>query len=90
MCREVEREDGGGGRVSESIHPSHLELRAQLKKQFPWLQGAALGRRLEYEVTELQRACRHSSLPERELGEEYMDTCPDCGFTRYCHRLRIW
>lgn len=39
------------------------------------------------EIKRLQEECRHPDLPKRAVGEEYMDTCPDCGFTQYCYAL---
>jgi hypothetical protein len=34
---------------------------------------------------ELRTACSHPKLPPRTLGEEYADTCPDCGHVNYCY-----
>lgn len=61
--------------------------RSRLQKSFPWMDEEALNRSLDYEINELQRACRHPAMPERNLGEEYMDTCPDCGYAVYCYRI---
>lgn len=36
---------------------------------------------------EMQALCDHSKLPNRELGEEYADTCPDCGHVAYCYQI---
>ena len=45
-----------------------------------------LQRTMDLACTELQQIrarCLHQKLPERKLGEEYRDTCPDCGFVAY-------
>jgi hypothetical protein len=39
------------------------------------------------EWREIQSMCAHRSLPRRELGEQYMDTCPDCGYVVYSYGL---
>lgn len=40
--------------------------------------------RKEWEV--LKEGCVHPNLPKRQLGTEYMDTCPDCGAFFYSYR----
>lgn len=35
----------------------------------------------------IQSRCSHPNLPERGPGEEYMDTCPDCGYAQYCYLI---
>lgn len=42
---------------------------------------------LAKEWTKIKAACQHVKLPARTLGEEYQDTCPDCGYVSYCYRL---
>lgn len=42
---------------------------------------------LQAEATDIMERCGHPKLPDRVLGEEYMDTCPDCGFTSYCYAV---
>lgn len=42
---------------------------------------------IQRQIDEIRTACPHSKLPKRELGEEYMDTCPDCGYVQYCYSL---
>ncbi len=37
-------------------------------------------------IERLQKACAHPDLPDRQVGEEYLDECPDCGFVQYCYR----
>lgn len=39
------------------------------------------------EWKELQDTCSHPNLPKRSFGEEYMDTCPDCGYMTYCYMM---
>jgi len=34
----------------------------------------------------LRARCNHPRLPVRELGEEYVDTCPDCGHVERWNR----
>lgn len=36
-------------------------------------------------IKKIQSQCSHPRLPKRELGEEHMDECPDCGFVQYCY-----
>jgi len=33
----------------------------------------------------LQSNCSHPRFPKRELGDEYCDICPDCGYMVYCY-----
>lgn len=42
---------------------------------------------LEKEWEKLKENCNHSNLPEHSLGEEYRDTCPDCGYIAYCMEI---
>ncbi len=35
----------------------------------------------------IREACAHPQLPTHALGDEYMDTCPDCGHVAYCYRI---
>ena len=42
---------------------------------------------IQRQIDEIRAACSHPNLPKREDGEEYMDTCPDCGHTRYCYSI---
>ncbi len=41
-------------------------------------------RKLANELAVLQEECEHPNLPEREIGTEYCDTCPDCGYWAFC------
>lgn len=40
---------------------------------------------LEQEWGAIKAACGHPKLPRREIGEEYADTCSDCGWVHYCY-----
>jgi hypothetical protein len=44
---------------------------------------------LHAEWDEIRVGCYHPSLPKRIIPDDvpYSDTCPDCGFTSYCH---VW
>ena len=35
----------------------------------------------------LKNQCKHPNLPQRGPTEDYMDTCPDCGHTRYQYAI---
>jgi len=35
----------------------------------------------------LKAECKHTNLPARELGEQHVDVCPDCGFVSYCYAI---
>jgi hypothetical protein len=43
--------------------------------------------KLHAEAEAIRKACAHPKLPFRQLGTEYRDTCPDCGYVSYCYRL---
>lgn len=42
---------------------------------------------IETALRKIRENCSHSNLPKRELGEQYMDVCQDCGFVNYCYML---
>lgn len=42
---------------------------------------------LTKEWQSIRSACTHPNLPKRELGEQYVDTCPDCGHVSYCYMI---
>ncbi len=42
---------------------------------------------LSTRLINLRERCPHDKLPKRKGGEEYRDSCPDCGFTAYGHWL---
>jgi hypothetical protein len=42
---------------------------------------------LHMEWTQIKAQCPHSNLPIRQLGEEYMDRSPDCGYISYMTQL---
>jgi len=35
----------------------------------------------------LKDQCQHINLPVRELGEQHVYVCPDCGFVSYCYAI---
>lgn len=43
--------------------------------------------KLQNELIAIRERCDHPSLPTRNIGEQYMDVCPDCGYTIYCYLL---
>lgn len=48
---------------------------------------AAESRALSEEWASIKSKCQHPKLPPRALGEQWMDTCPDCGFVSYCYEV---
>lgn len=38
-------------------------------------------------LKKFQDICKHPNLPYHEIGESFMDKCPDCGFISYCYEL---
>ena len=42
---------------------------------------------IETRLRDIRERCVHPNLPPRQLGEEYMDVCPDCGFISYCYSI---
>jgi hypothetical protein len=43
--------------------------------------------KLSEELASEQAFCLHPRLPEREIGTEYCDECPDCGHVAYCYAI---
>lgn len=57
----------------------------RIKKE---LEGIETERKiLRDDLKYLQSKCSHGSLPAREPGEEYCDTCPDCGYVAYRYAI---
>jgi hypothetical protein len=44
-------------------------------------------KKYEAEWTAIKTNCKHENLRKRELGEQYYDICPDCGFGSYCYKI---
>jgi len=42
---------------------------------------------LQLELIKIQEKCKHENLPKHLLGEEYMETCSDCGRIFYLYRI---
>ena len=42
---------------------------------------------IEARLQNIRSGCKHLNLPARQIGEEYMDVCPDCGFVSYCYSI---
>lgn len=40
---------------------------------------------VESSLCNIRNKCQHLNLPARQLGEQFMDICPDCGFVNYCY-----
>jgi len=59
-----------------------LETAAEQKRQ---IEGRL--EPLRDELKKIQEICSHPRLPERALGEQYTDWCPDCGFMSYCYMM---
>lgn len=65
--------------TSEDIRDKYLSI----KDQIDLLENEVAN--LDSELKSLRDRCTHPSLPKRTLGEQYMDTCPDCGHLQYCY-----
>lgn len=75
---EPHTESSGGRAEMSEIRARREEILSELKPLEARCEGLRDG------LAELRKLCHHPDLPKRVMGEEYMDECPDCGFTQYC------